>query len=114
MQKAYYSNTMVHRAFDLLTQISGDEQTRKEYEFREMAIRNKIFELNAAMEKGIEKGRLKEVLNGIALGLDLKFGEAGLKLLPEIKKISELKMLLAIHNAIRSSKNVEELRQIYT
>lgn len=118
MQKAYYSNTMVHRAFDLLTQISADEQTRKESEFREMAIRNKIFELNAAkkegIEEGIEKGRVKEIINGIELGLDLKFGEPGLKLLPEINKINKLKTLMAIHNAIRSSKNVEELRQIYT
>lgn len=118
MQKAYYSNTMVHRAFDLLTQISTDEQTRKEAEFREMAIRNKVFELNAAMEegieKGIEKGRMKEIVNGIELALDLKFGKPGLKLLPEINRINHLKTLLAIHNGIRSSDSVEQLRKIYT
>jgi predicted transposase/invertase (TIGR01784 family) len=118
MQKAYYTNTTIHHAFDLLTQISADKQTRKEAEYREAAIRNKIFELNAAkkegIEEGIEKGRVKEIINGIELGLDLKFGEPGLKLLPEINKINKLKTLMAIHNAIRSSKNVEELRQIYT
>ena len=79
-----------------------------------MAIRNKNFELNAAKKEGIEKGRLKEILNGIELGLDLKFCEPGLKLVPEINKISQLKTLLAIHNGIRSSDSVEELRQIYT
>jgi len=114
MQKLYYANTMVHRAFDLLTQISEDEQTRKEAEFREMAIRNKNFELNAAKEEGIEEGIGKGIMKGIELGLDLKFGEPGLKLLPEINKINKLKTLMAIHNAIRSSKNVEELRQIYS
>jgi predicted transposase/invertase (TIGR01784 family) len=122
MQKAYYTNPMVHRAFDLLSQISADEQTRKEAEFREMAIRNKIFELNAAEEEGIKKGikkgreegRLEEILNGISLGLDLKFGKSGLKLLPEISKIKQFKTLLDIHNGIRSSDSVEQLRQIYT
>jgi predicted transposase/invertase (TIGR01784 family) len=125
MQKAYYGNPMVHRAFDLLAQISEDEQTRKNAAFREMAIRNKTFELNEAKKKGIEEGRkegrkegieagrLKEILNGIELGLDLKFGEAGLELLPEINKIEQFKTLLAIHNAIRSSDSVERLRQIY-
>ena len=79
-----------------------------------MAIKNKIFELNAAKKEVIEEGRLKEILNGIELGLDLKFGEPGLKLVPEINKISQLKTLLAIHNGIRSSDSVEQLRKIYT
>jgi len=113
MQKAYYANPMIHRAFDLLSKISEDEQTRKEAELREEAIRNKIYELNAAREEGIERGRLKEILNGIELGLDLKFGEAGLKLLPEINQIDQFKTLLTIHNAIRFSDSVERLRQIY-
>jgi predicted transposase/invertase (TIGR01784 family) len=117
MQKAYYTNPMVHRAFDLLAQISDDEQTCKDAEFREKAIRNKMFELNTARKKGREEGRKegieKGIKKGIELGLDLKFGEAGLKLLPEINKIDQLETLMAIHNGIRSLDSIEGLRQIY-
>jgi len=50
--------------------------------------------LKQGIEKGIEKGfqqdRRQGMLDGIELGLKLKFGKEGLKLLPEIREIEDL------------------------
>lgn len=60
-----------------------------------------------------QRGRRRELLPGIALGLDLKFGRAGRELLSEIEKIEDVELLVNIREAIRSVKSVDELRQLY-
>lgn len=45
-------------------------------------------------------------LAGIKLGLKLKFGDEGLKLLPEINKIKDVELLQTIHDAIETAKNL--------
>jgi len=59
--------------------------------------------------KGIREGLLK----AIKLGLELKFGTEGLKIYPEIKKINDVDVLEAISEAIKSAKNIEEIKEIY-
>ncbi len=53
------------------------------------------------------------LLSGITLGLDLKFGSAGLQLLPEIREIENVERLEAIAEAIKTVSTLDELRQIY-
>ncbi len=65
------------------------------------------------IEQGLEQGRREGLLEGIALGLELRFGESGLRLLPEIRAIEEVALLQAIHGALRTINDPEELRQLY-
>ncbi|XWK87734.1 MAG: hypothetical protein U7127_26665 [Phormidium sp.] len=68
------------------------------------------------IEKGIEQSRqqMKQILlEGIELGLELKFGESGLSLLPEISLLEDVEQLRAIQTRLRTASAVEELRLIY-
>jgi len=72
------------------------------------------------IQKGIQQGiqqsqqQMREILlEGIELGLELKFGELGLILLPEISQIENIEQLRAIHAGLRTVNTVEDLRLIY-
>jgi hypothetical protein len=58
---------------------------------------------------GIKKG----LLAGIELGLELKFGADGLRLLPEIQQIQDLAIIEAVHAAIKDAQTPDEIRQVY-
>jgi hypothetical protein len=68
-------------------------------------------------QKGLQEGKqlgLREgLLNGIELGLELKFGSEGLRLLPEIHEIENMTMLRAIHEGLKITETIEALRRIY-
>ena len=58
---------------------------------------------------GMEKG----LLEGIAISLEAKFGDAGLKLMPEIRAIEELDKLRQVLRATHTVTTLEELRRIW-
>ncbi len=58
---------------------------------------------------GIRQG----LLEGIELGLELKFGKEGLTLMPAISQIEDIERLRTIKEGILTVNTVEELRQIY-
>ena len=53
------------------------------------------------------------MLNGIELALDLRFGAAGLALMPEIAAIDKVATLQAIRDALRTVASPEALRALY-
>lgn len=53
------------------------------------------------------------LLAGIEVSLELKFGEAGLQLLPEIYKVEDVDVLRAVQQAIRSASTPDDVRRIY-
>ena len=57
--------------------------------------------------------RREELLEGIELGLELKFGSVGLTIMPEISRLEDIEQLRAIRSGIKTASTVEELRQIY-
>ncbi|MBD2775962.1 cytosolic protein [Iningainema tapete] len=57
--------------------------------------------------------RREELLEGIELGLELKFGSEGLSLMPEISQFEEIEQLRAIRVGLKTVQTMEELRQIY-
>jgi hypothetical protein len=69
--------------------------------------------LEKGLKQGLEKGR-EYLLKGIALGLKLKFGSAGLALLPEIEKQQNLDVLEAIVNAIETAASTDDLQRLFT
>ncbi len=66
---------------------------------------------------GIQKGRVQGIreglLEGISLGLKLKFGREGLGVLPEISALQDVEQLRAILAGLETAHTVSELRQIY-
>jgi hypothetical protein len=61
----------------------------------------------------VQIGRQEGLLEGIALGLKLKFGAAGLALLPEIRAIQDVAVLEAILKGLETAAELEALRRIY-
>jgi hypothetical protein len=59
---------------------------------------------------GMEKG----LLEGIEVSLDLKFGEEGLKLIPEIKELGDHEVLRAVLQAIKTAASPDDLRRVWT
>lgn len=62
---------------------------------------------------GIQKGIRQGLLEGIELGLKLKFGNSGLGLLPEISLLTNVEQLRAILTGLQTADTLDELRQIY-
>jgi len=62
--------------------------------------------------EGIEKGRLAGLIEAIKLGMELKFGLEGLKLLPRIEKEKDITRLDAIKEAIRIATTVKEIEEL--
>ncbi len=69
--------------------------------------------IKKGLEQGLQQGRREELLAGIALALDLKFGNDGLALLPEIQPITEVALLQAIRDRIKAAGTPDDLRQVY-
>jgi hypothetical protein len=59
------------------------------------------------------QARIEALLEGIELGLELKFGAEGLNLMPEIKNLTDIDVLRAILQAIRKAASPEELRRVW-
>ena len=66
------------------------------------------------IQTGRQQGLLEGVLESIELGLELKFGQEGLQLFPEISQISDLAVLREIQSGLRQFNSLDELRAIYT
>jgi hypothetical protein len=56
--------------------------------------------------------RIESLLEGIELGLKLRFGTEGLGLLPEISTIEDVEQLRAVLAGLETASNLDELRQI--
>jgi len=71
------------------------------------------FAREEGMEQGLEQGLEQGILEGIKLMLDFKFGDSGLRLLPEISEIKNAELLRKILAGLKTANSPEELRKIY-
>lgn len=65
------------------------------------------------MQKGREEGWREGLLDGIALALEIKFGRAGLALLPEVRRIDDLAILEKVQGAIRTADTPDDVRRAF-
>jgi predicted transposase/invertase (TIGR01784 family) len=63
-------------------------------------------------QEGLQEGRRQGFLEGIGLALELKFGQAGLALMPEIRAIEDIDTLQAVQATIRDAGSVEAVRRV--
>ena len=68
-------------------------------------------------EEGLQEGRqegLQEgLLEGLAVALDLKFGPAGVALIPELRQIGDPAIVQAVGERIKTAQSINDLRQVY-
>ena len=64
-------------------------------------------------QQGLEQGLQQGLLASIELGLELRFGNEGLRLLAEIRKIEDLDILYAIKEGLKLVETSQEIRRIY-
>lgn len=64
-------------------------------------------------QEGKQEGLREGLLAGIAVSLELKFGPAGLALLPEIERLEDVTILRRIQEGLRTVTTIEELRGLY-
>jgi len=73
--------------------------------------------LEQGLEKGLERGREQGLVEGlhkaIELGLELKFGAAGLELLPEIHQITQVALLEVLQEALKTALTPAAIRHLY-
>lgn len=58
--------------------------------------------------------REESLLKGIEVSLEIKFGEEGLKLMPELRTLQDHELLLDVLQAIRTAASPEALRRVWT
>ena len=68
--------------------------------------------IQQGIQQGIEQGIQQGLLEGIAALIEVKFGESGLKLLPELRKIGNADRLREIKDAIRVVLDVREVEKM--
>jgi hypothetical protein len=64
-------------------------------------------------QEGRQEGQQEGLTKGIAVALEMKFGAAGLQLVPEIGKIEAIEKLEAVLKAIPRAATLEDLRQVW-
>lgn len=64
-------------------------------------------------KRGEKRGKRRGLLSGIAMGLELKFGNEGLQLMPEIEVLEEVEVLETVLAALKVAESVDELRRVY-
>ncbi|MCF6149655.1 MAG: hypothetical protein E3K37_13460 [Candidatus Kuenenia sp.] len=62
--------------------------------------------------EGEKKGRIEGLKEAIGIGLELKYGVTGLKLLEKMSNITSMEKLEAIKEAVRISKNIQEIDKV--
>ena len=70
--------------------------------------------LSQGLSEGLSQGLSQGLTKGIEVALKVKFGEEGLRLLPEVREIEDQERLEAILVAIPTATGPDELRQIWT
>lgn len=65
------------------------------------------------IEKGRAEGRVAGLLDGIALALDLKFGEAATPVIAEVRQLTDVSLLEAILGQIKPAATLEDVRRVY-
>ncbi|MEY3869366.1 MAG: hypothetical protein RLZZ338_3257 [Cyanobacteriota bacterium] len=63
-------------------------------------------------QRGEQRGKQLGILSGIQVALEIKFGNDGLELLPNISQISDWEKLKAIQVALITGTTLDELRQL--
>ena len=64
------------------------------------------------IRQGVRQGIREGMLEAIELGLTIRFGKKGLKMMPRIRKIQSLERLTALKDAIKTAATAEDFGNV--
>ena len=62
------------------------------------------------IKKGMQQGRREGLVDAIEMGLSIKFGAKGIKLLTKIKLIKDTSRLEMIKEVVKAANNISEIK----
>ena len=124
MQRGFTQDKIISifRFIDGVLELDDETKEKIFYEEVEKSGEDKIMQVignvekkgyERGMQQGMQQGMREGMLKAIRLGLDLKFGAAGMKLYPDIKKIKDIDVLDAISECIMSAASLADIESIY-
>ena len=66
--------------------------------------------IQQGIQQGVQQGIRQGLIEAIEMGLQLRFGAEGYRLMPKIYKIEDVHALRAVKDAVRSMKNIDEVK----
>ncbi len=114
-EKGYQREDIINlfRFIDWVMKLPEELETSFWDEVTEYEENKKMPYVTSGERIGIEKGVKQGILKGIEAVLEVKFGNEGNSLLPEISQIQDVDVLEAILNGIKTKNTLEEIRAIY-
>ncbi len=97
------------RLIDWLVALPTEQEQLVERELERMEEEQKMPYVTSWERMGQAKG----LLDGLAVALELKFGAAGVALLPDLQQIADPEILRRVGERIKTASSVDELRLVY-
>ena len=66
------------------------------------------------LKRGLEQGRRLGLIDTVTFGLELKFGKAGLALVPDVQSIESIPVLEAMLGRLKIDVSIDDLRRLYS
>jgi len=70
--------------------------------------------LERGPERGLERGELRALKQGIEVALELKFGTDRLRLLTLVREVERVEVLRTVQDSIRTTRTLAEVRRLLT
>jgi predicted transposase/invertase (TIGR01784 family) len=99
-------------AFEIANIAGMSKEELASFEAASIALQDEKGIVEAAWDKGKTEGKIEGLKEAIELGLELKYGVQGLKLLEQINKITSVERLETIKEALKISKMIEEIAKL--
>ncbi len=102
----------VEQVIDIIKEISEEGGRLSMTIAAKLIEKGKIEGKREGERKGKIEGKIEGLKEAIAIGLELKYGVEGLKLLEKIINMASIEKLEAIKEAVKISKNREEIEKL--
>ena len=103
----------LYRFIDWLPQLPEELEAQVSQEIVQYEEAQHMTYISTAERLGHQKGLREGLMAGLALALELKFGRAGLDLVPELRQIEDPAVLQAVGERLKTANTLDELRRIY-
>lgn len=104
----------LYRLIDWMVKLPPDMEIAVWQQIKDFEQEGQMPYITTAERIGRAEGRAEGLIEGIDAMLDMKFGQAGLALMPEIQHIDDIAILERLLQVIKSATALDEVRAAYT
>jgi len=114
-ERGYYRQEVLdlYRFIDWLLQLPEELEAQVWHQILKYEEAQNLAYISTAERMGHQKGLREGLMAGLELALELKFGRAGLDLVPELRQIEDPAVLQAVAERLKTANVPDELRPIY-